>query len=319
MLLGMCLAAYGDCDLPTALYWADGYGGEVHLDVPTDTTSGLVDAGRCATDARYRDDCAEALRGRPIGCLSNSRDAQLLLGPHGPHTDPVCTGDANDKRAHAVMCATGTIRLAERIGAPTVRLLPGCPDFGRWLSWWNSDVSWADNIAECRNVLEPLVHAAREAGVRLLIEPHPKHVVYDRASAEQLFDACAEWADVIGLCVDPANFAATGHDPVDAVRAWGPRMVAVHVKDVQTWQGRGMPTGAGWSRYGPQPPIRFRALGLGDLNWPAIIAALQDEGFEGVLYLEHEDVLLPRGQSLDRGMRHLRSMVPARPAEGRTW
>lgn len=334
MQLGLCLAAFGGTGLTTALSAAatvvpavvpapaasaPAGGCPLWLDVPTDSTLGLVDPLRCAAERSYLDEIAAALAGRPVGCVSNSRDAQLLLGPHGPHTDPVRRGDAAVKRAHALSCGLGTIRLAERVGAAAVRLLPGCPDFGRWLSWWGSDVGWADNVAEFRTHAEPLLAAARDAGLRLLLEPHPKQVVYDRASAELLFESTVDWSDVLGLCVDPANLAATGHDPAGAVRGWGPRMVAVHAKDVQRWTGSGRPAGPGWSRYGPQPPIRFRALGLGELDWPLIVATLLDEGFAGVLYVEHEDALLPRGQSIARSLGMLRSMLPAGVAEGRTW
>ena len=318
MKLGLCLAAFGDLDLAGALSHAEKFG-PLWLDVPTDTTFGLIDAARAATDARYRDEIAAALAGHDIGCVSNSRDAQLLLGPHDRHTDPVCPGSADDKRGHAVNCSLGAIRLAQRLGVDTVRLLPGCPDFARWLSWWGSDVGWADNIAEFRTAARPLVEAAREAGIRLLLEPHPKQVVYDRASAELLFSLTEDWADVLGLCVDPANLAATGHDPVAAVRGWGARMGAVHAKDLQRWPHSDAPSGPGWGRYGPQPPIRFRALGLGELPWATIVSTLQDEGFDDVLYVEHEDTLLPREHSIERGISTLRSMLPVGLAEGRTW
>lgn len=321
--LGLCLAAYGGAGLAAALAELDGYG-PLCLDVPTDTTLGLVDACRCFFEPVYRDEVAATLagaaaRGWQASCVSNSRDAQLLLGPHGPHTDPVRPGSAEEKRAHAVRCAIGTIRLAERIGAPVVRLLPGCPDFARWLSWWGSEVSWADNIAEFFAHAEPVLRAAREAGVVVALEPHPKQIIYDRASAELLFAAGAQWADTLRLCVDPANLAAMGHDPVDAVRGWQARLVAVHAKDLQTWGGSGPPPGRGWSRYGPGPPVRFRALGLGALDWPAIVSAVIDEGFTSVLYIEHEDVLLPRRQSIMAGLGLLRELLPEGTAEGRTW
>jgi sugar phosphate isomerase/epimerase len=318
MLLGLCLAAFGDLELAAALEETAGLGG-LCLDLPTDTTLAMVDARRCHDDADYRDDVAKALAGQDITCVSNSRDAQLLLGPHGVHTDRVHTGGAAEKRSHATVCAIGTVRLAERLGVSAVRLQPGCPDFARWLSWWGSDVGWADNIAEFRTHTEPIVTAARDAGIRLLLEPHPKQIVYDRASVELVFELTEDWADVLGLCVDPANLAATGHDPVDAVCGWGSRMVAVHAKDLQRWRPGQPRQGAGWSRYGPQPPIRFRALGLGELDWPLIVASLQDEGFDGVLYLEHEDALLPRAHSIDRGLALLRSLMPAATPEGRTW
>jgi sugar phosphate isomerase/epimerase len=321
--LGLCLAAFGGTALPKVLAGVHDYG-PLSLDVPTDTTLGLVDARRCFAEAGYREEVAHTLAGarahrQPVACVSNSRDAQLLLGPHGPHTDPVCPGSAGQKREHAMRCAIGAIRLAEHIRAPVVRLLVGCPDFARWLSWWGSDVSWADNIDEFFAQAEPVLRAAREAGVVVALEPHPKQIVYDRASAELLFAAGAQWQDTLALCVDPANLAAVGHDPVGAVRGWRARLVAVHAKDLQTWAGAGVPPGQGWSRYGPGPPVRFRALGLGTLDWPAIVSALIDEGFGNILYVEHEDALLPRRQSIMRSLRLLRELVPAEAAEGRTW
>ena len=39
--------------------------------------------------------------GMRVACVSNSRDTQLLLGPHGPHTDGVGTGTASTKADHA--------------------------------------------------------------------------------------------------------------------------------------------------------------------------------------------------------------------------
>jgi sugar phosphate isomerase/epimerase len=323
MQLGLCLAAFGGTSLETALAEAAGLG-PLCLDLPTDTTLGLVDARRCFSDSRYRDEVATALagpaaRGWPVTCVSNSRDVQLLLGPHGPHTDAVLAGSAEDKRAHAVRCAIGAIRLAERLGAGTVRLLVGCPDFARWLSWWGSDVSWADNIAEFFAQGEPVLLAAREADVVVALEPHPKQVIYDRASAEQLLAVGSQLAYPLALCVDPANLAAMGHNPVEAVRGWQKSLIAVHAKDLQTWTGGQVPAGRGWTRYGPGPPVRFRALGLGTLDWPAIVSALLDEDFEQVLYVEHEDVLMPRRQSIMRSLGVLREFLPSATAEGRTW
>ncbi|MGH3155896.1 MAG: sugar phosphate isomerase/epimerase family protein [Streptosporangiaceae bacterium] len=350
MRLGLCLAAFGGSDLKEALAEAAEYGSpypnqacpdqpcpdqpcsdQLCLDLPTDTTLGLVDARRCFSDTSYREEVATVLargsgegrragaQGQPVTCVSNSRDSQLLLGPHGPHTDPVWPGSAADKRLHAVQCAIGSIRLAELIGCAVVRLLVGCPDFARWLSWWGSDVSWADNVDEFYTQAEPLLRAAREAGVVVALEPHPKQIVYDRASADLLFAAGPQWSDTLALCVDPANLAAIGYDPVEAVRGWQARLVAVHAKDLQTWTASGPPSGHGWNRYGPGPPIRFRALGLGALNWPAIVSTLIDEGFGNVLYVEHEDVLLPRRQGISRGLSLLREFLPRAAAEGRTW
>ena len=316
--LGLCLAAFGGSRLADVLDQVAAWG-PLHLDVPTDSVLGLVDGRRCLHEPGYRQDIAAGLKAASVTCVSNSRDTQLLLGPHGRHTDPVCRGDTEAKRRHAVESALGTLLLADAIDAPAVRLQVGCPDFARWLSWWGSDVSWSDNVAEFITHMRPLLRTAGNTGVDILLEPHPKQIVYDRESAELLLDAAATVTDRLRLCVDPANLAATGHDPVDAVMGWDGRMAAVHAKDLQLWRGSGAPRGAGWSRYGPQPAIRFRALGHGELDWSRIVGALADEEFRGVLYLEHEDALLPREQSIGQGLAMMRSLLPAGPAQGRTW
>ena len=320
--VGLCLAAWGGSGLSAALEHAALVEADA-VDLPSDSTSGLLDLTRWAHDQDYRAELCAAVADMPVDCVSNSRDTQLLLGPHGPHTDPVLAGPAAAKRDHALRHALDTVRLAADLGAPHVRLMFGVPDVARWLSWWHSSVSWADNIAAWAEQARPILTLAAEHGVTLLVEPHPKQVVYDRASARQLLDAADAEAPkapaAVRLCVDPANLAATGHDPVDAVRGWGDRLGAAHAKDLQRWNGADEPPGAGWSRYGPGPPIRFRTLGAGELSWPAIVSALLDEDFHGVLYVEHEDALLPREQSVANSVRRLRELLPQRPPQGRTW
>ena len=318
MQLGLCLASYSDQGLGMALKQASGLGA-LCLDLPSDTTLGLADARRCLRERSFLDDLARALSDSVVTCVSNSRDAQLLLGPHGPHTDAVATGTADEKRAHARDCILGSIRLAERLGARAVRLLVGCPDFARWLSWPGSQVSWSDNVSEFFAHADPLLRAANDAGLKVLLEPHPKQVIYDRQSAECLLAASARWPGLLALCIDPANLAAMGHDAVTSVAGWGGRMLAVHAKDLERSTATAGQAGHGWSRYGPQPPVRFRALGLGELDWRRIINTLLDEDFEGVIYVEHEDLLLPREQSIRLSLNALRSMLPSGIPQGRTW
>lgn len=312
--IGLCLAAYGGTDLGTALAAAAAAGVDV-VDLPTDSTAGLVPPGAAAGPIA----AAVAAAGLVVHCVSNSRDAQLLLGPHGPHTDGVLAGPPEAKREHGLRAALATVVLAAELGSPYARLQLGCPDHARWLSWPGSRVSWADNVAELVRRAAPVFDAAAASGVVVLLEPHPKQVAYDPASAAAVLAATAGWPGTVQLCLDPANLAAVGHDPVAAVRGWAGAIGSVHVKDLERWTGRDEPTGAGWSRYGPQPAIRFRALGAGELPWPRILAALADEGYTGAVCVEHEDALLPRRQSVQVAVDRLRALLPAAAPEGRTW
>ncbi|MET9108931.1 TIM barrel protein [Streptomyces zhihengii] len=316
--LGLCLAAWGETDLDTAMGSAAELGADA-VDLPTDSTASLVDLARWARAPGYRQHLRAAARTVPVTCVSNSRDTQLLLGPHGPHTDAVLEGPAWAKRQHALDRAMDTVRLAADLGAPHARLMFGVPDHSRWLSWSGSEVSWEDNLAQWCEEAEPVLALAADHGVTVLVEPHPKQTLYDPCSARALLDAVARTGRMVRLCVDPANLAAVGHHPVDAVRGWGPWLAAAHAKDLQLWTRSEAPAGAGWSRYGPGPAVRFRALGAGALPWPAIVSALQDEEFTGVLYVEHEDALLPRRQSAEHSLRYLRELLPQSAPEGRTW
>ncbi|MDH6579148.1 sugar phosphate isomerase/epimerase family protein [Kitasatospora sp. MAP5-34] len=313
--LGLCLAALAPGGLDGALRAAARAGVEV-VDLPADSSFGLVPAD-CSEHPGYHRELREllAVLGLEVGCVSNSRDTQLLLGPHGPHTDPVLAGPAEAKRAYGLRAALATVRLAAALGAPQARLMLGVPDLGRWLSWWGSEVSWQDNIDAWVRAARPVLDLADELGVAVVVEPHPKQVVYDPASTRSLLAA----EDRVRLCLDPANLAAVGHDPVDAVRGWGPKLVAVHAKDLQRPREPQDPHGAGWSRYGPGPAIRFRALGSGELPWPEIVAGLLDEDYRGVIYVEHEDALLPTEQGMANSLAVLRRLLPAATAQGRTW
>nr|WP_202512492.1 sugar phosphate isomerase/epimerase family protein [Streptomyces sp. SID3343] len=311
----MCLAALAPVGLDNALAAVRRAGVDV-VDLPADSGFAFVDPARLDDPDHHRDlreRCAAA--GVEVGCVSNSRDTQLVLGPHGPHTDPVFAGTAAAKRAYGMGAALGTIRLAAGLGAPLARVMLGVPDLARWLSWRGSDVTWQDNIDAWALAAGPVLELADALGVQLVVEPHPKQVAYDPASARALLSTVSG----VRLCVDPANLAAVGHDPVAAVRGWGRELAAVHAKDLQRWHGPDTPRGAGWSRYGPGPAIRFRALGAGELPWPAIVAALLDDEYRGVIYVEHEDALLPTEQGIANSLDRLRPLLPVAEAQGRTW
>ena len=323
-LLGLCLAAFGGAGLPAALELAAELGIDV-VDLPTDSPLRLLgpDGERPAARATsYEAGYVKAqLRGTglTVQCVSNSRDTQLLLGPHDSATDPVLAGSPADKHAHGLASALRTVALAAELGAPYARLQLGCPDYGRWLTWPGAPISWQQNIDELVDRAGPVLQRATELDVVVVFEPHPKQVLYNLVSTRAVLDALGGWPGRVRLCLDPANLAAVGYDPMAVLRGWGRDLAMVHVKDLQTWPGGGAPVGPGWCRYGPGPPIRFRALGHGELPWTHMLATLLDEGFTGPIYIEHEDATLPRAQAIRQAVRRMRETLPEGPPEGRTW
>jgi sugar phosphate isomerase/epimerase len=85
-----------------------------------------------------------------------------------------------------------------------------------------------------------------------------------------------------------------GVDPVSALRPYVDRIPHAQAKDIQLfperrnrygWPGKAVdradPWDVGWWRY--------RVPGRGQVDWPGVVDALYEGGFEGVLSVEHED------------------------------
>jgi sugar phosphate isomerase/epimerase len=315
--LGVCLAAFADRGLDDALGHAARLGLR-SIDLPTDSVFALA-AGVVGGDGGEGLKAMLDRHGIAVACVSNSRDTQLLLGPHGPHTDGISPGDAAAKRAHGERAALASIRAAATLGAPLVRIMPGCPDHSRWLRWPRSDVSWADNVDAAVEVLTPLAIEAGRLGVRLCIEPHVKQVAYDAPSTVEVLRGVRAGGGDVGVCFDAANLAAIHHDPVAVLDALGEVPACVHVKDVEVSSGGVAPEGPGWVAYGPHPPVRFRVLGWGRVDWPAVLARLTTLGYAGPLLIEHEDVLVEPVQGVAVARDRLSDMVATGAGPGVPW
>jgi sugar phosphate isomerase/epimerase len=317
--IGLCAAVYGDVGLSEAAAAIADEGIKV-IDLPTDSILALLGPCGDLENSSYRKSVADELDsyGLTARTVSNSRDTQLILGPHGPETDAICADDSEAKRAHGLRYAYATMNLARDLGSEQARLFLGAPSYSHWLNWPGADDLWERSMSQWIESIQPLLCYARECGIRLAIEPHPKQMIYNRHSAEIALERLASFIDVFTLCIDPANVAALGYDPVSMVAGWGPVVGAVHAKDLEIWRGSEWPTQPGWRTYGPQPPIRFRTLGLGELPWKRIVTALLEDRYDGVIYIEHEDVLIPRGKGIHRAQQVLREAIPDETPEGRT-
>ncbi|GBC82450.1 Inosose dehydratase [bacterium HR10] len=93
--------------------------------------------------------------------------------------------------------------------------------------------------------------------------------------------------ELIGLCLDTGHYVYGGGDPVEAVRAYGPRIWHVHAKDVRAdvlERVRREPlTFAEAVREG-----LFCPLGDGVVNFPALIRELSAWGYQGWIVVEQD-------------------------------
>jgi sugar phosphate isomerase/epimerase len=97
------------------------------------------------------------------------------------------------------------------------------------------------------------------------------------------------------LNFDPSHMVWLGIDPVAVVAPYAERILHVQAKDVEVDAsarnrlsvfGNAVarsadPWASGWWRY--------RIPGLGQVDWPTLVATLAEHGFDGVVSVEHED------------------------------
>ena len=109
----------------------------------------------------------------------------------------------------------------------------------------------------------------------------------------------------IGLSFDPSHLLWLGIEDIPGlIREFGGRIYHVDGKDAEIVRDRlrrqGI-LGSGWWRY--------RLPGNGELDWPAIVAALREIGYDGTITIEQEDDLDPGFDAVARSARYLHEVL----------
>jgi inosose dehydratase len=132
----------------------------------------------------------------------------------------------------------------------------------------------AGGRAVLRDAVVAVATVAREHGLRPLLHPHAgTHV--------EFADEIEPLLDLAELCLDTGHLLYAGQDPVAAYERWADRIPYLHLKDLDAARR----AGDFWSsvRAGA-----FRPLGEGDLDLPALLAALERHGFSGAAVVEQD-------------------------------
>lgn len=194
-----------------------GYQGmEILLDVPHAFPPDVKDADV----ARWR----EKLEARNLA-VSNC-NAFMLYGIEGCHRPSWCEKDP-ERRKLRVEHTRHCLHLAAKLGAPTISTEPGGPiDEGvtreQAADWFEEGI---------RSVLPD----AKEAGVRLCIEPEPDLLIEKAGQYEefmQRFDGDALAADWLGLNFDVGHFYCVGEDPAANAAKFKGRIHHIQIEDI---------------------------------------------------------------------------------------
>jgi len=141
-------------------------------------------------------------------------------------------------------------------------------------------------IARC---LKILARDAENFGVKIAVENHGGVT----AKAEQVKRILSEVnEEYVGLNLDPANFAVSEENPVEATKDLLAYVIHVHLKDY-------VKTEAGYE---------FREIGAGEIDYRNILRIMKAEGYNGYLSLEYENTLDPE-RGTREGLINLRKIL----------
>ncbi|MDR3107723.1 MAG: TIM barrel protein [Bifidobacteriaceae bacterium] len=144
-----------------------------------------------------------------------------------------------------------------------------------------SEAGWRTMFAN----LDRLTELATARGVRACLHPHVGTMVETASDVQRVLAGSA-----VPLCLDTGHLLIGGCDPVELARSHADRIVHVHAKDVDLALARRVQDG----RLTYQEAVRqglYTALGAGDVDFQAIVAALTKAGFNGWYVMEQDTIL----------------------------
>jgi len=267
-------------------------------------------------------------------CVAGLRDEVeargLEISALSCHGNPLHPDDGFARSSHETFLRT--VELASELGVGTVVCFSGCPGDGPGAAQPNwVTCAWPPEYLE---VLEwqwteraipywrEQARVAREAGVRVALEPHPGFLVYNPETALRLRDACGP---ELGVNLDPSHFVWQGIDPLLAVRELGAAgaIFHVHAKDVyvdpHNTARNGVLDTKPYDRFGERSwSFRSVGYGQGEKFWRDFVSALRIAGYDGALSIEHEDGLASVDEGLAKAVEVLRAVV-LREAPSEMW
>jgi sugar phosphate isomerase/epimerase len=202
-----------------------------------------------------------------------------------------------------------TVLLAERLEVRVIVGFSGCPGGTpsetqpNWITYrWPpeyaemQDWQWKEKVVP---YWKEAANFARVHGIeRLAFEMHPNFVVYNPRTLMKLREAVGE---EIGANCDLSHLFWQGCDPVEVIHFLGKQgaIFHAHMKDTVLYADKvakyGVLNFATKKEDRAEASDEFRAVGYGHSAslWKAVVKAYMDVGYEGILSIENEDLILP--------------------------
>lgn len=225
-----------------------------------------------------------------------------------------------------------TVLLAEKIGINTILVASGCPggspkdETPNWVTcvWPEDFLKMLDY--QWNEVLIPYwkkaVDFAKNHGVnKIAVEPHPGFCVYNTETLLKLRKAVGK---EIGVNFDPSHFFWQGMDPFEVVQLFDDCIYHFHAKDNYLNMKNIAINGVlDTKRYEniKDRSWTFRTVGYGHSEevWKNMISALRMVGYDYVLSIEHEDILMSKEEGLEKAVTFLKNIIMKEKSDGMWW
>lgn len=199
-----------------------------------------------------------------------------------------------ERRKNNIQTVHNAIDAAALLGTDVVCILAGLPEAGK------------DRFKvieeDCAAVMPPLAEYAQSKNIRLAMENWYATNIQHLGHWDRIFEVVPN--ENFGLNFDPSHLLWQDIDYIYAVERFSKRIFHSHGKDTEINDMKKRTIGNqgnGWWRY--------VIPGLGRVKWGEYIAALRQNGYNGVISIEHEDEAVEREEGFLIGKKYLEQFI----------
>ena len=257
---------------------------------------------QAAKDQKYCDEKHAFLEkhGLTFYAISNHLAGQLICDPNNDSRSdgfaPAdCAGDPEKKRQFGIDSMKAAARAAKNLGIDTVCGFTGSSIWHLLYSFPPNDFKEIEKGYQFfADVFNPILDVFEECGVRFALEVHPTEIAYDIVTTRIALEAINHRKS-FGFNFDPSHLQWQGVDPIKFIEEFGDRIYHCHMKDSAVTLDGTTSILASHLNFGdPRRGWDFRSLGHGDVDFEAVIRALNHAGYTGPLSVEWEDAGMDR-------------------------
>jgi sugar phosphate isomerase/epimerase len=204
-------------------------------------------------------------------------------------------GEPEGVRRRAAQRVADVAKAAAAFGVQLVTGFTGSSVWSRLYSFPPNDFSEIERgYQDFAERFGPILDAYGREGVRYCLEVHPTEIAYDFVTTRKTLDAIGRRPE-FGLNFDPSHMVPQFLDPAAFIEEFADRVYHVHVKDSRRrLDGRRSILGSHLEFGEGERGWDFVSAGRGDVDFDAMIRALNRIEYAGPLSIEWEDSAMDR-------------------------